>query len=68
MAAGVITPPWTDDQVRALNAYQRRGDRHPFTCGGEYCGANLVATRDGWKCPDCNYTQNWAHDFMQYEL
>lgn len=27
----------------------------------------LVATHDGWVCPvpTCDYTQNWAHDFME---
>lgn len=24
----------------------------------------LVATPQGWKCPSCKYTQNWAHDAM----
>jgi hypothetical protein len=24
----------------------------------------LVATPRGWICRDCEYTQNWAHDFM----
>lgn len=23
----------------------------------------LVATLDGWICPTCDYTQNWAHAF-----
>lgn len=23
----------------------------------------LEATKDGWKCLDCTYTQNWAHDW-----
>lgn len=42
---------------------------HPFTCGGTTgdgrdCRHDLVATEDGWVCPACAYTQNWAHDFM----
>lgn len=24
----------------------------------------LTATNTGWICNSCNYTQNWAHDFM----
>lgn len=24
----------------------------------------LIATKDGWICPVCNYKQNWAHRFM----
>lgn len=69
---------WTDEQVAALNAYQDRGDVHPFTCSGnrsddahkaaqeEHGGdfGQLVATRQGWVCNACDYRQFWAHDFM----
>ena len=69
---------WTDEQVAALNAYQDRGDVHPFTCGSdrfdeahkaaqeEHGGdlGQLVATRQGWVCNACDYRQFWAHDFM----
>ena len=24
----------------------------------------LIATPDGWICPSCDYTQDWAHGFM----
>lgn len=24
----------------------------------------LVATTDGWVCPSCGHTQNWAYEFM----
>lgn len=24
----------------------------------------LVATMDGWICPTCDYTQDWAHELM----
>lgn len=69
----MIRAPWTDDQVAKLNRYQAGGWMHPFTCyrcrnrdiqrplRHEYI---LVATNDGWVCPTCDYTQNWAHDFM----
>ena len=56
---------WTDEQVKNLNEYQEAGYMHPFTCGTPKCSADLVATPDGWVCPNgCGYTQNWAHDFM----
>lgn len=58
------TTPWTDEQVEALNRYQREGKFHPFTCGNDSRHQNLVATKDGWICPNCDYTQNWAHGFM----
>lgn len=61
--------PWTDEQVKNLNEFQTEGYMHPFTCGGKKdgkdCRSVLVATKDGWICPDgCGYTQNWAHSFM----
>ena len=59
-----IRPPWTPEQVAALNEFQRRGGMHPFTC---VCNSNkiLLATGKGWLCPSgCGYTQDWAHAFM----
>lgn len=54
--------PFTDETVRRLNEHQKRGDRHPFTCGNEHEGNNvLTATTRGWVCPTCDYTQEWAH-------
>ncbi len=71
-------PIWTDKQVANLKAYQENPQFHPFTCGNrhlpghkEYAEKNglpdhgiLVPTPHGWVCPVCDYTQNWAHDFM----
>ncbi len=61
--------PWGRDQVDSLNRYQESGLMHPYTCpnraidhretGGDR--GVLVATVDGWRCPDCDYTQDWAH-------
>jgi hypothetical protein len=70
--SSVIKAPFTPDQVEALNRYQKIAHFHPFTCGsgnrtdekhldGE---GVLVATPDGWKCPYCDYTQDWAHAVM----
>ncbi len=67
-----ISAPFTPEQVAALNRFQRESRFHPFTCGrgrrtdrahldGE---GVLVATEAGWKCPYCDYTQDWAHAFM----
>lgn len=66
---GKIHAPFTVTQVENLNAYQRVGLMHPFTCGN--AGSQhppLVATSKGWQCPvvDCDYTQNWAHEFMAW--
>lgn len=64
------------DQVEQLNKTQVAGRIHPFTCpnrsDGEHRVFNsdlgaLVATRRGWICPWCDYTQDWAHEFMATE-
>lgn len=61
-----IEVPFTVEQVDALNFFQRLGHLHPFTCPGHAGGGDrgLVATRSGWICCHCSYTQNWAHDVM----
>jgi hypothetical protein len=68
---------FTPDEVANLDRYQR-GDgpyqMHPFTCPHRGDGNHrensvdlgaLVPTVRGWICPYCDYTQNWAHDFMK---
>lgn len=49
---------------------------HPFTCPNrgdlahniKSIGARdhgmLIATKEGWRCPACDYRQDWAHGFM----
>jgi hypothetical protein len=59
-----IRPPWDAATVEALNAFQAAGRMHPFTCGNSSRHRTLVATENGWQCLDCEYTQNWAHEFM----
>jgi hypothetical protein len=63
-----VTAPFTDSQVAALNAFQTGGRFHPFTCPhhSHTSDGDLVATVDGWACPHpgCDYTQDWAHQFM----
>lgn len=66
----MIVAPWSKKQCDALNAWQKRSGVQRFMCSrhgdGEHKAANgvLVATRNGWRCMDCPYTQTWAHDFM----
>ena len=73
-------PPWTDEEVKNLNEFQMSGGMHPFTCGsGNRSDAThskrkdmlqhhdwgiLLATKSGWVCPACHYTQDWAHEGM----
>lgn len=65
VVAGHVLAPFTADQVASLNAYQVAGVCHPFTCGNDSGHHVLVAFFDeGWRCLDCDYTQNWAHAWM----
>jgi hypothetical protein len=68
-----VDAPWTEDQVRNLNAWQNNVSYHPYTCGrrdqpghtwrnGDL--GQLRATPAGWICDDCDYTQTWAVAFM----
>jgi hypothetical protein len=57
----LLQAPWNDDQVASLNKYQQCDHWHPFTCSHHH---TLVAVFHGWVCPNCEYTQNWCHDFM----
>ena len=63
--------PWTEQQVAALNAFQRSGVMRPFTCEMPHrLHQTLIAEPDGWHCPDeqCDYRQTWAHAFMAEPL
>lgn len=62
-------PPWSEEQVANLNAWQTSESVHPFTCPlhDDHRGhIMLMATPDGWRCAmqECDYRQEWAHDFM----
>jgi hypothetical protein len=66
-----IRPPWSAETVEQLNRFQTAGRMHPFTCRAGHpekttSGPVLVATSDGWVCPDidCSYVQRWAPSFM----
>lgn len=67
-----IKAPWTPEQVEALYRWQKNPNMHPFTCGSGHRTdphhldneGVLIPTVNGWKCPYCEYTQDWAHDFM----
>ena len=62
----VIFAPFTKDQVESLNAYQISGIFHPFTCGSDKHKhqQDLIALTEGMYCPNCEYFQNWIHDWM----
>lgn len=61
--------PWTDKQVKILNAFQANPYFHPYTCFNrnknthrtiEHDFGILIATKNGWICEDCDYKQQWA--------
>lgn len=52
---------WSDETVAALKEYQESGVFHPYTCGNDSRHRELEPTKFGWKCLDCDYTQNWFH-------
>lgn len=59
-----IKAPFTQEQVENLNRFQSLGYVHPFTCGNDKCRAILIATENGWICPECGYEQDWAPSTM----
>lgn len=59
-----MNAPWTDEQVKALNKYQKERFMHPFTCPNDHDNRELVATNNGWICKYCDYRQDWCHDWM----
>lgn len=63
-----IKAPFTSKQVKGLNQYQKEGMLHNFTCGNpkhpDYMDDVLIASKEGWSCPSCNYKQDWAWNFM----
>ncbi len=67
----ICESPWTVEQVEMLNRLQRgKLFGHPYTCphrgdaphhhNGNDLGC-LIATKTGWWCPDCGFTQNWFY-------
>lgn len=65
---------FTPDEVVNLDKYQREGRFHGFTCGNRgdsnhrVVGGDkglLIPTVQGWVCQFCDYTQDWAHEFMK---
>lgn len=67
-----IKAPFTPEQVAALQNYQDADHFHPFTCGNRENHPpelyRLTPTVRGWICQFCDYTQDWAHDFMAQPL
>ncbi len=55
--------PFTPEQVRRIDAYQRSGVFQELTCPTPHAERTLVVRVPGLFCPSCNYMQDWAPDF-----
>ncbi len=75
-----LLAPWSDDAIERLNKHQRLREFHPYTCPERDESTHswrhgdlgvLVAMREGFMCPDCGYSQDWAyadHAMPRWEL
>lgn len=54
----IIYAPFTQSEVEGLKLWQLY--YHPYTCK---CKNDLTPSTKGWYCTNCDYTQNWCHDF-----
>lgn len=62
-----VSPPWSQDQIDSLNAFQLADFVHPFTGTRKPNGDEtvLIATTEGWvEEPGGPVVQTWAHAFM----
>ncbi len=62
----IIKAPFTEAQVARLIKWQKAGYVHPYTCGTQNKHKPdddkvLIPTVNGFKCPTCDYEQDWAH-------
>jgi hypothetical protein len=62
----LVKAPWTDEQIDALERFQQTPGVHPYTCP-QHSTRELVATRRGWICRYCEYTQDWANDLLMLQ-
>jgi len=61
---GKIQPPWTPEQVDALNSWQSLQRSREFTCA-LHSERRLHARTDGWFCSTgCAYRMLWAWAWM----
>lgn len=56
-----VYAPFTEEQMKCLDAWQTSGEVHPFTCCDHQ---TMVVKPGGFVCPKCGQVQNWCHDFM----
>lgn len=54
-----IKAPFTDEQIKNLDARQLCGFLHEYTCN---CTTILIASPEGWWCFSCKkVVQDWAY-------
>lgn len=62
-----VRPPWSEQQVACLSAWQATDHVWPVTCDGAHDRpVRLLPTRGGWVCPlGCGpTTPTWAWSYM----
>ena len=52
-----VKAPWPREFVKQLNENQHNRKYPPYVCSE--CEAEMVAEKEGWKCPKCNHLQDW---------
>ncbi len=63
----IATAPFTEDQIKSINRFQKSGILSPITCS---CNGHFYAREDGLTCPGCFsklevvpvFTTNWFWD------
>lgn len=63
----IIKAPLTKGQMNSINAFQKYSIFHQYTCEN-WADANhksgiLIALIGGLFCRECEYTQDWVHDW-----
>jgi hypothetical protein len=63
---GLISAPFSTDEVKSINRYQSDGGTSPMVC--DECGGKYYAREDGLTCGKCyavitqipKFTTNWS--------
>jgi hypothetical protein len=51
--------PFTRQQLRRLEGFQKAGVVHPYRC----CGRLMLVSEGGLLCPCCDRKQEWAYSY-----
>lgn len=60
-----VSAPFSDEQLKSINTYQREGRFTPLVCK---CGGKLYGRHDGLACPSCfevtNRCPRWVTNWI----